>query len=113
MNNELERISKGAVVAEEWNYPSIFSERPRKTKKSSASQPILQQITYRIGVNSVTAGLTSCVSMSISNYKREIINTGESICLKFLKECTNIYTGTLKKSAIDFAISSRLDPLTS
>jgi hypothetical protein len=37
MDNELERTSKGAVVAEEWNYPSIFSDRPTKTTKSSVS----------------------------------------------------------------------------
>jgi hypothetical protein len=34
MNNELERTSMRAVVAEEWYYPSIFSERFRKTTKS-------------------------------------------------------------------------------
>jgi hypothetical protein len=111
VNSELERISKGAVVAEVWNYPSIFSERLRKTTRTSVPQPIVKLSTSQMRVNNVTAGIISRVSMPVSNYKTEIINTGESV-IKYLKDCTDIYTGTLKKTAIDLGTSSRLDPCT-
>lgn len=58
---------------------------PQK-QQNPQCQPLLQPSTSRIRVNSVTAGLISCVSMPVSNYKSEIMNTKESICHKIFEE---------------------------
>jgi hypothetical protein len=45
--------------------------------------------------------------MPVSNCKKEIMNTKESICHKISEGMYHIYTGTLKKTVIDLVTSSR------